>query len=308
MSHVPQIRDLIMKRRQLMASVGLTAATAVVVGHKAAANPYRASPPSTWDRIALTRKLRVGAALLEPWYFKDILHSGAPGSVTVGTDMWRGICPVLAADLARTLEVNLEIVETTWGNAVTGLQVEQYDVMFMLESTPRRALAVDFLPVPMLWYPLGVLADESISIARWSDLNNNRYSLAVALGSNSDEYVTSVAPRANILRFRSSAEIIAAFQSGRVNGGVISAMAADIARVHIGTGKTILPMPVLSVPGGVAVRKEQDNRWKEFLTAFVTRYYNTGKMEEIYNTFLRYRGVNADTAVSLNRQDWGIKQ
>ncbi len=216
--------------------------------------------------------------------------------------------PVLAADLARTLEVDLEIVETTWANAVTGLQVDQYDVMFMLESTPRRALAVDFLPVPMLWYPLGVLADESVSITRWSDLNDSRYSLAVALGSNSDEYVTSVAPRANILRFRSSAEIIAAFQSGRVNGGVLSAMAADIARVHIGTGKTILPMPVLSVPGGVAVRKEQDNRWKEFLTAFVTRYYNTGKMEEIYNTFLDYRGVNADTAVSLNRQDWGIKQ
>ena len=293
-----------MNRRDILKALPFAAAAAgaaVAVATPAAA---QATGESTWDRIQKNKVLRIGAALMEPWYFKDTTGSDAPGAIVIGDTTWRGIGPLIAAEIAKTLDVKLEIVETTWGNAVAGLQAEQFDVFFMLDATPLRALSVDFVATPMLWYPMSIIAKDDVDAKNWADLNDAKYSVGVALGTNHDEYVTKIAPNAEINRFQNSAEIFAAFQSGRTNAGMVSALAADIARARIGFGKTIVLQPAIATPGGTAVRKETDSRWREFLNVAVAFYYNTGLTQKIYEDFLRFRKIDPATAVPVQRELW----
>lgn len=271
-----------------------------------AAGPARAqgAGQSTWDKINSTKVLRVGAAILEPWYFKDTSGSDAPGKVVIGSDVWRGICPMMAAETAKVLGARLEIVETTWGNAVAGLQSQQFDVMFMLDSTPQRAQAVDFVNSPMLWYPLALLANDKVNVKSWEELNDPKYRIGVALGTNSDEYITKIAPTAAVSRFQNSGEIFAAFQSGRTDAGVVSAVAVDLARARLKMGKTIVPKPFMAVPGGIALRKETDTRWRDFLDKLAADFYKSGKTQQFYEQFLAFRGIDPKTAVPVQRERW----
>lgn len=259
---------------------------------------------STWDKIQSTKVLRVGAAILEPWYFKDTSGSDAPGKVVVGSDVWRGICPMMAADVAKSLGARLEIVETTWGNAVAGLQAQQFDAMFMLDYTPQRAQAVDFVSSPMLWYPIAVLANDKVNVQSWEELNDPKYRLGVALGTNTDEFISKVAPKATVSRFQNSGEIFAAFMSGRTDAGLVSAVAVDLARARLKMGKTLVPKPFQAVPGGIALRKEADPRWKEFLDKTAAEYYKAGKTQQYYEQFLAFRGMDPKTAVPVVRERW----
>ena len=115
-----------------------------------------AQSKSTWDQITETKTLRLGVAISEPWYFKDANSTEEGGGVKVGNDVWRGIGTLLGKEIADAMGVKLQLVETTWSNAVAGLQSNQFDFMFILDPTPQRALSVDFTPAPVLWYPLSL--------------------------------------------------------------------------------------------------------------------------------------------------------
>ena len=305
-----------MKRRELLknlALMGVSAGIGAGVGVKVAGGSgtqvggsTAAGGISTWDQIMKNKVLRVGAAMLEPWYFKDTTNSDAPGKVQVGDQVWRGICPAIAQDVAEALGVRLEIIETTWGNAVAGLQSNQFDAMFMLDATPQRSLSVDFVQNPMLWYPMSFLAKEDITLSNWNEVNDPKYRIGVALGTNSDEHISAIAPKAQISRFQNSGEIFAAFQSGRIDLGMVSAVAVDLARAKIGMGKTIVPQPFLPVAGGIAVRKETDSRWISYLNTIAAYYYNTAKVQKHYEDFLAYRNIDAKTSVPVIKELWQL--
>jgi len=292
------------KREFLKVAPFAAAAASLPLGGLLAGAAHAQAPQSTWDRITSTKVLRVGAALLEPWYFKDTTGSDAPGAVKVGDTVWRGICPAIANETAKALGVQLEIVETTWGNAVAGLQAGQFDTMFMLDATPQRALSVDFVASPLLWYPMSLIANDKVDIKNWADLNDPKYRVGVALGTNSDEYLSEIAPKATISRFQNSGEIFAAFQSGRTDAGIISAVAADLARARIKAGKTIVPKPIVAIPGGIAVRKEADARWLNYLNTISAYFYTTGKAQKFYEQFLAFRGIDPASAVPVERERW----
>src|SRR5690606_28107438 len=135
-----------------------------------------------------------------------------------GPDMWRGIGPLVGKELADALGVQLELVETTWGNAVAGLQANQFDVMFALDGTPQRALAIDFVPAPLLWYPLCILAKDEVELSPWEEANDPKYIWGAAIGTSNDQFITKTAPNAQVSRFQTSGETLAAFQSGRIDG------------------------------------------------------------------------------------------
>lgn len=295
-----------MNKREFLkaASLAAAAASSLPLGALYPTTADAQAPQSTWDRIQSTKVLRVGAALLEPWYFKDTTGSDAPGAIKIGDTVWRGIGPAIADETAKALGVKLELIETTWGNAVAGLQAGQFDTMFMLDATPQRALAVDFVPSPMLWYPMGLIASDKVDVKSWADLNDAKYRVGVALGTNSDQYLSEVAPKATISRFQNSGEIFAAFQSGRTDAGVISAIAADLARARLKAGKTIVPKPVVAIPGGIAVRKEADARWVNYLNTVAAYFYTTGKTQKFYEQFLAFRGINPGDAVPVERERW----
>src|SRR5688500_9703122 len=118
--------------RRTMLGLGAMGGAALVAA--VAAPPAHAQTQAgTLQQIRDRGELRVGVAPGEPWFFKD-QRSGE----------WHGIGWGVAVALARELGVKPTPVETTWGNAVAGLQAGQFDVMFVLDATPQRALALDF--------------------------------------------------------------------------------------------------------------------------------------------------------------------
>jgi polar amino acid transport system substrate-binding protein len=104
---------------------------------------------STWDAIKKRGSIRLGVIPSEPWYYKD------PSS-----NEWSGLGVALGKQIADEMGVKLDMVETTWGNAVAALQANQIDVLFVLDATPKRALAIDFIFSPLLYYALSVLVKE----------------------------------------------------------------------------------------------------------------------------------------------------
>jgi polar amino acid transport system substrate-binding protein len=251
-----------------------------------------------------TRRLRVGAALSEPWYFRDNSGSSAPGAVRAGDVVWRGIGPRLGEAIAKAMNVQLDLVELTWGNAVAALQANQIDTMFILDPTPERALAIDFVPNPVLWYPIAVLAKNDFAPATWAQFNDPSVRCGVALGTSTDQTLTRLSPRANIQRYPTTGELLAAWQSNRIEAAFTTAPTVDLAIARLRTGKNVLPRPIVAVPAGAGVRKEQDSRWANYLSTVVAYYYNSGITQGFYDEFMVFRGLEPGRFTAIQREAW----
>ena len=79
----------------------------------------------------------------------------------------------IGKQMAKEMDVEFEPVEVTWGTAVAALQANKIDVMFVLDATPKRALAIDFPAQPLLHYALAVLADDDLNTKNWENLNKS---------------------------------------------------------------------------------------------------------------------------------------
>jgi polar amino acid transport system substrate-binding protein len=111
-----------------------------------------------------------------------------------------------------------------------------------------------------------------------------------------------MAPKASIVRFPLHGEMLAAFQAGRIDGGMTTAPTADLTRITIRMGKTLVPTPVVALPSGAGFRRETDRRWRDYLQLVVNFYYNTGKTQEMYEQFLSFRGLNPKDIVPIVRE------
>lgn len=259
----------------------------------AAASGTSAQDLSTWDAIQERGTLRVGATQAPPWYFKD-----------PATGEWSGLGISVGTAMADTLGVEVEPVEVTWGTAVSALQANQIDIMFVLDATPTRALAIDFPSQPLLYYALAVLADDDLTIDNWTDLNNSDITLAVTQGTTMDVYVTERLTEATILRFPTNGESVAAFQSGRANAVSLFHPPLIAMRQKIGRGQIVLPKPIRQSTSSAGVRREESLRFRDWVSTAISYYYNTGQTQVWYEEFLSDFGVDPDTVPPIRREEW----
>lgn len=255
--------------------------------------PAQAQDGSTWDAIQERGTLRIGVTQAPPWYFNN-----------PATGEWSGLGVSIGASMADTLGVELEPVEVTWGTAVSALQANQIDIMFVLDATPARAMAIDFPAQPLLYYALAVLADDDLDITSWSDLNSPDVSIAVTQGTTMDSYVTDRLSEANILRFPSNGESVAAFQSRRVNAVSLFHPPLIAMRERIGRGQIVLPEPIRQSASSAGVRREADTRWRDWVNTAIAYYYTTGQTQVWYEDFLTEFGVDPDSVPAIRREDW----
>jgi polar amino acid transport system substrate-binding protein len=248
---------------------------------------------STLDAVKERGALRIGAAQAEPWFFKD-----------PATQQWSGFGISLGKALADSLGVKLEIVEVTWGNAIAALQGNRIDLMAVLDDTPEREQAADFPKNPLLYYALAVLVRDGLDVKSWADLNRKDVTIAVTQGTTIDAHVTKVAPNATILRFPSNAETMAAFQSGRADAASMFHPPMVILSQKVGKGHIVLPAPVYSAASSIAVRKEPDGRFRDWLDTAVARYYASNQTQVWYEEFLRSRGIDPGKVPAIRRELW----
>jgi polar amino acid transport system substrate-binding protein len=248
---------------------------------------------STWDSIHQRKSLRIGVVQAPPWFLKD------PAS-----GQWSGFGYSVGKAMADTLDVKLETVEVTWGSAIAALQANKIDIMFVLDATPKRALAVDFPAQPLLFYALAVLGREDLKMDNWSDLNKDGIRLSVTQGTTMERYVTKHLPKAKILRFPSNGESVAAFQSGRVDAVSLFHPPLIAMQKKMGKGKIVVPKPVRASASSAAVRLEQDKRWRDWVNTAISYWYVTGESQKWYEEFLSDFGLDPKAVPAIQKELW----
>lgn len=248
---------------------------------------------STWTKIQTTKVLRVGVAQAEPWFFKD----------TVSGE-WSGIGPSYARALADAMGVKLELVDVTWGTAVAALQSNKIDMMPLLNITPVRALTVDYANAPLAYSGLALLQRDGLNIKTWADADKPELTIAVPHGASEDQFVSTYLKNAKVLRFPSYAEQIAAFQNGSADAVLLDAPTLASMEARVGKGTITIPTPFHIDASDVAVRREADKTFRDYLSVADGYFYNTGKTQEWYAEFLTKRGVDVSHIPGIQRESW----
>jgi polar amino acid transport system substrate-binding protein len=249
-------------RREIGSLVGLGAAAAVIAdaaGSQAVAQTTPSAAPasgeSTFAQIRRTKKLRIaGIVGTEPYYHKDIV-----------TGQWSGFCVSMATDLAKSLEAEVEIIESTWGNSVLDLQANKIDIMFGLSPTPSRALIVEFTR-PIMNNTFTVIAKSEFEPKSWEDLNKPEVRVAVDIGSTHDLFARRTLPKATLVALKSPDDAVLAVQSGRADCLIQVAMLSLVTvKKNTRVGKVIIPTPVASQPTCCGVRVDVDSRFRTYV-------------------------------------------
>jgi polar amino acid transport system substrate-binding protein len=247
---------------------------------------------STMDKVRESGVLRVGVTQAPPWYSKDIVSGEWTGGLGVS----------MGKAMAETLGVTFEPVEVTWGTAVAALQADRIDLMYVLDATAERKEAVNFPETPLLYYSLAVLARDDLQISDWSDLNTAEISISVPQATSMDAFLTENVPNADIQRFPGNAEAIAAFQAGRVDAVTLFHPPLIAARQKLGAGQIVVPKPVESRPSSVAVRKEDDTAFLDWVNEQIDGYYQSGQTQQWYEEFLSDFGLDPATVPAIMRE------
>lgn len=246
---------------------------------------------STWEKIQSTGKLRMGVTQAPPWYSKN-----------PATGEWEsGLIVSIGKAMAGELEVELEMVEVTWATAIAALQAKKIDMMF-LDATPKRAMVVDYPKQPLLYISLAVLANDDLQVSTWEDLNRPGIKVGVPQATSMDAYLTRTIPNADIQRFPDNGAAIAAFQSGRVDAVSLFHPPLLAARKKLGRGQLVIPTPAFSSPSSMAVRREADKTFRDWVDHTIFYYYETGRTQRWYEEFLTEFGLDPNASPVIQRE------
>ena len=277
-------------RRGIAAGTALAALGAGVLMASRGAQAQAAK--STWEQIQANKAIRMAAPISEPFLWKDLTNSDKPGGVKIGDVLWRGLAVNVCKQLADALDVKLEMVETTYGNGVAGLQANQFDLMFALDGTPKRAAAVDFVPQALLLYGTAILAKSGTAIDTWKAIDDAKLQIGVPVGTTMETELMRRAPNAKLERFQNIPEMIAAFQAGRVIAISSSLTGMTLASARIPNSIVAMPNPPALFPATAAIRQDLDPRWRNFLTTSFAYLANSGFVQNALNEAYAFRGVD----------------
>src|SRR4051794_22851095 len=247
---------------------------------------------NTLDRVRAAKVLRIAVLPGELPYFNKDLASGN----------WSGMCLEMANDIAKLLDVKLEYIESTYGNSILDLQSGKIDLGFALNPTPQRALVVDFCGA-VFHHPFGAMLKKGLEAKTWADINKPSVNIAVDVGSANETVARRFAPNATIKSLKSRDEVMLEMSSGRVDcvvNALVLGLTAIAKNPNLGSYK-ILQTPAVAIPSSMAVRREPDKRFRDFLAVWVDYNRGIGQMREWFTRGLALSGVKPeDVPVELN--------
>ncbi len=252
----------------------------------------QAAGDNTLDRVRAAKVLRIAVLPGElPYFSKDL-----------ATGNWSGMCLEMANDIAKLLDVKLEYTESTYGNSILDLQSGKIDLGFALNPTPQRALVVDFCGA-VFHHPFGAMLRKGLEAKTWADVNKPEVNIAVDVGSANETVARRFAPNATIKSLKSRDEVMLEMSSGRVDcvvNALVLGLTAIAKNPNLGSYK-ILQTPAVAIPSSMAVRREPDKRFRDFLSVWVDYNRGIGQMREWFTKGLALSGVKPeDVPVELN--------
>lgn len=170
-------------------------------------------------------------AVIERGTLKVAVPQDFPPFGSVGSDLQPvGYDVDMAAYLAKSLGVKLELVPVTSANRIPYLQTRKVDlVISSMGKNPEREKAIDFSRAYAPFF-LGVFGEKDSSVASAADLAEKV--VGVTRGSVEDLELSKLAPSSAVLkRFEDNNTTISAYLSGQVEliatGNLVAAKVAE---------------------------------------------------------------------------------
>ncbi|TCT10302.1 transporter substrate-binding domain-containing protein [Paralcaligenes ureilyticus] len=254
-------------RRQFVAGLGAAGLGAVLP----MARSFAESNESSMARIKRTKTLRTGVVAGAAPYFAK----------SVATGQWQGFGPDFARQLAQSLGVKLQLVETTWGNAVLDLQANKIDCMFGMAPTEQRKKMVGFT-APLFQNTFTLVARKGFDPKTWAEVDQPKVRISVDIGSNQDTFATQTLKKATIQRFDTSGDATLALQTGRADGQLLVALlGVTVLAKAPGLGHLIVPTPVEGAPTSIGVQKETDTAFLAAVNEWLAKMRSSGETRKI---------------------------
>jgi len=218
-----------------------------------------AEAQGTVNQIRDRGVLRVAGIPTEAPYFVRDIRTGE----------WSGFVVDMAADMAETLGVQLEMVESSWANSILDIQSGRVDVAFALTALPTRALSIYFSEPTYYNSFVIVSPNAELATASWAELNSPDITIAVDTGSAQDNIARAYLPRANMLRFQTRDEAVIAVATGRADALINTVLNSMVMRSrNPAIGDVYVPEPRLSSPSVIGVNYDADEQFKVFVSAW----------------------------------------
>lgn len=218
-----------------------------------------ADAQGTIDQIRDRGVLRVAGIPTEAPYFVRDIRTGE----------WSGFVVDMAADMAKTMGVELEMVESSWANSILDIQSGRVDVAFALTALPTRALSIYFSEPT--YYNSFVIVSPNVELANstWAELNSPDITIAVDTGSAQDNIARAYLPKANMLRFQTRDEAVIAVATGRADALINTVLNSMVMRTrNPAIGDIYVPEPRLSSPSVIGINYSADEQFKTFVSAW----------------------------------------
>jgi polar amino acid transport system substrate-binding protein len=154
----------------------------------------------------------------------------------------------------------------------------------------------------LLYISLGLLAREDLDAKTWEGLNKPEVKIAVPQGTSNDEFLTRTVPKAQIQRYPDNGAAIAAFQSHRADAVSLFVPVLLVTLKNLGFGKIVIPSPALSTPSSIALRRETDKTFRDWVGHAISYYYESGQTQRWYEEFLEGFGLDPKAAPAIQRE------
>lgn len=212
-----------------------------------------------------------------------VLPDFPPWSVQKSNGQFEGYEIDVAKDLATAMGVKLKLVSTDGDSRLPLLKSDRVDVnISSWTATDERALATGFT-IPYVAHGAGVLFRKENPLASYSDLSGKKVS--VARGSTNDTIVTKYFPKADITRFQSIGDAIAALKAGKVDAvveGYVTVRQAADEDSSLGVVDAPPLRPALISMGVLP----GDQVWIDYLDNFIRNLVASGEDQQIYQKWL----------------------
>jgi polar amino acid transport system substrate-binding protein len=241
-----------------------------------------AADANTWTDIMNSKKFTACVVpAYQPYSWKD-----KEGN-------WLGFSPEMARDVAKSLRVDINFVETSFKTVILDIQSGKCHAFFGFNATPERALAIDFAG-PLYTLGFGALDRRGWTAPgdRWSDLNDPAIRICYTMGNSSEQQIKRFAPNAKRIALEKADECVLALQAGRADRYIDGIMGSIGARQkNTALGNIHVMTPAYALPSYAGVRLD-DGRFQKFLQKWSEYNRGNGNIQEWITTSMQKAGID----------------
>jgi cyclohexadienyl dehydratase len=249
---------------RILVVAGLAVAGLACAAPQAAAQQLQ----SRLFEVTKNKKLRV---CQYPLYYSISFRNPRTGQL-------EGIDADLAKELAKELDAQLEIVETSFGTFIADLQANKCEVgMFGVGATLRRAQAVEFSKPYLVTNIYGVTRKDG-KIKSWADIDKPGIKAAVSLGSYIETFMKGYLKNAEIIAIAPPNTREAELVARRVDIIMTDFPTAIKVTDEFEWATSVLPQEKLAITPYSYVVPQGDQIWLNYINLFVDTIKLDGRL------------------------------